>query len=253
MTNSESILRDLGSDTLEPSPELFEAASRDEVVIAKLTELLDRSVARPGSLSRREVNVASWAPYVFAQNGSPALLRPILAVGSLREEAARPLLGAYADRDLPVILLRLAGNTVAEVAAPLVQTYRGAPEVRVAPILAAGAAWAHGLISREAALAPLRDELERMANDSYADAQDDEWLDTVLDAALLLNPAGLEDSLEALREYWGMEDDWDEELEACLEQTEEEVTSRLRELFPTLTRAIEFVERWDAIDAEEGE
>lgn len=253
MTDTERLLRDLGSDSVELSPELFAAAAQDEGVLAKLRELLLREADRPGSLSRREVNLASWAAYVFAENGSPALLAPLLAAGGLREDAARRVFGAYADRDLPCILLRLAGDTVADATTPLLQTYRGAPEVRVAPVLAAGAAWAHGLISREAALRPLREELERMANDSYADAQDDEWLDTLLDAALFINPAGVEDDIEALREYWGLEDDLDAELAAAEEETEDAVKSRLREMFPLFTRAMQFVERWDAIDAEDGD
>lgn len=251
MNDTERLLRDLGSDAVELSPELFAAAAKDDGVIAKLREILLREADRPGSLSRREVNLASWAAYVFAENGSPSLLAPILAIGGLPEDAVRRVLGAYADRDLPVILLRLAGDTVADTTTPLLQTYRGAPEVRVAPILAAGAAWAHGLLSRDAALKPLREELERMANDSYADAQDDEWLDTVLDAALFLNPAGVEDDIEALREYWGLEDDLDAELAAAEDEQEEDVKSRLRDMFPLFTRAMQFVERWDAIDAEE--
>ena len=87
-----------------------------------------------------------------------------------------------------MIFLRLAGAEVGQKFGSLVQTYRGAPEVRVAPILAAGAAWAHGLISRNSALAPAARGTGTHGGDSYAEAQDDEWFDTLLDAALGLNP-----------------------------------------------------------------
>lgn len=253
MISPDDLLAKLGSDSIEPSDALFGAAAKSPEVVAKLVALVKRAAEKPGSFSKRETNLVSWAAYVFAENGSPELIAPLLALGDLKEDDARKFTGAYADYDLPVIFLRLGGAEVGVKFGPLIQTYQGAPEVRVAPILAAGAAWAHGLISREAATAPLREELERMANDSYAEAQDDEWFDTLLDAALGLNPGDLEDELNALSEYWGLEDDWDAEFVEASQETVEDTQARLREMFPRFTAAMQFVERWDAIDAEDGE
>lgn len=250
MSTPDAILAQLGSDSIELSPELFAEAAKNPEVIAKLVALVKRAAEKPGSFSKRETNIVSWAAYIFAENGSPELVAPLLALGDLKEDDARKFTGAYADYDLPVIFLRLGGAEVGKVFGSLIQTYNGAPEVRVAPILAAGAAWAHGLISREAATAPLREELERMANDSYAEAQDDEWFDTLLDAALGLNPGDLEDELNALSEYWGLEDDWDAEFAEAAQEAEEDTKARLREMFPRFTTAMQFIERWDAIDAE---
>lgn len=251
MSDSENILRQLGSDSVELTPELFAAAARDPEVLAKLESIVKRAAESAGSVSKREVNLVSWAPYIFAENGSPERIPLILALGDLREKEAQKFFGAYADFDLPIILLRLAGERVGEVFAPLTSTYAGAPEVRVAPILAAGAAWAHGLISREAAIAPIRAELERMAHDSYADAQDDEWLDALLDAAVAINPGDLEDDIDLLREYWDLQEDWDEEFAETSAEFAEDTQERLRDLFPRFTTAMEFIERWDEIDAQE--
>jgi hypothetical protein len=253
MIPSDDLLAKLGSDSIEPSEALFSSAAKNPEVVAKLVALVKRAAEKPGSFSKRETNLVSWASYVFAENGSAELIAPLLALGDLKEDDARKFTGAYADYDLPVIFLRLGGAEVGKKFGPLVQTYNGAPEVRVAPLLAAGAAWAHGLISRAEATAPLREELERMANDSYAEAQDDEWFDTLLDAALGLNPGDLEDELSALSEYWGLEDDWDAEFVAASQETEEDTKARLREMFPRFSTAMQFVERWDAIDAEDGE
>lgn len=251
MYTTESILRELGSDAIEPSPALFAAAAADEGALESLVALVNRAATAPKSLNKAEVNRVSWAPYVFAENGGARFVAPLVALGGLKAEAVRKFTGAYADYDLPSIYLRLGGKSVVTAFGPVVQTFEGAPEVRIAPILAAGAAWAHGLIKRDAALALMLDELTRMSDELYADAQDDEWLDAVLDAALELHPAGLEDALEELREYWGLEADWDEELEAALDETEAEAKARLRESFPLFTKAVDFVERWEAIDAEE--
>jgi hypothetical protein len=253
MTSTDRILQQLGSDSSELTPELFAEAAKNPEVITKLVTLVKRAAEKPGSFSKRETNLVSWAGYVFAENGSPELIAPLLALGELKEDDARKFTGAYADYDLPVVFLRLGGAEVGTKFGALIQTYQGAPEVRVAPILAAGAAWAHGLISREAATAPLREELERMANDSYAEAQDDEWFDALLDAALGLNPGDLEDELSALGEYWGLEDDWDGEFVEASREAEEDTKARLRDMFPMFTTAMQFIERWDAIDAEDGE
>lgn len=250
MLSSDHILKELGSDSAELSAELFAAAAGNPDVLARMTALIARAVEKPGSLNKRDVNVVSWAGYVFAENGSAQSIAPLVALGGLKAKAVRPLIGAYADFDLPCIYLRLGGADVVTAFGPVVQTFEGAPEVRIAPILAAGAAWAHGLISRDAGLLLIREELARLTDEFYADAQDEEWFDTVLDAALELHPAGLEDALEALREDWDMQEDWDEELAEALEESEAEAKARLRDTFPLFTKAIAFVDRWEQIDAE---
>lgn len=251
MHTTDSILRELGSDAIEPSPELFAAAAGDVATLDTLTALLSRAAVAPMSLNKSEVNRVSWAPYVFAENGSARFVAPLVALGGLKADVVRRFTGAYADYDLPSIYLRLGGREVVTRFGAVVQTYEGAPEVRIAPILAAGAAWAHGLISRREALAPLLDELARMSDEFYADAQDEEWLDAVLDAALELHPAGLEDALEELREYWGLEEDWDAEFAEAIEESEADAKARLRDAFPCFTRAVDFVSRWESIDAAE--
>lgn len=251
MYTTERILRELGSDAIEPSPALFAAAAADGATTDALVTLVNRAASAPQSLTKSEVNRVSWAPYVFAENGGARFVAPLVALGSLKAGPVRRFTGAYADYDLPSIYLRLGGKSVVAAFGPVVQTFEGAPEVRIAPILAAGAAWAHGLIKRDAALTLMLEELTRMSDETYSDAQDDEWLDTVLDAALELHPAGLEDALEELRDIWGMEEDWDAELEAALDETEAEAKARLRDTFPIFTTAVDFVGRWETIDAEE--
>ena len=250
---SEDILKALGSDSVELTPELFARAAAEPEVIAKLVELARRAAEKPGSVGKRETNLVSWAAYVFAENGSRDLAAPLFALCDTRADSVRKFAGAYADLDLPVIFLRLAGAEVTPVFGQLVQTYGGAAEVRIAAIRAAGAAWAHGLVSRDAALLPLIEELGRMCDENYAEVQDDEWFDTLLDAALELNPDGLEDALEALREYWNMQDDWDAELEDALAEPLEATAARLRDTFPRFTGAMQFIDRWDVIDASEEE
>lgn len=249
---SADILKALASDSIEPTPELFATAAKDPAVLERLAEIAGRAASNPKNVFGRDVNVASWAAYVFAENGDRSLAKPLYAMLDLPADAVRKFAGAYADFDLPIIFLRLAGKDVTPVFGQLVQTYGGAAEVRVAPLRAAAAAWAHGLISRREALLPFIDELGRMCDEGYADIQDDEWFDTLLDAALEIGPAGLEDSLEALREYWNMQDDWDAELaEATLDETV--VKERLQTTYPLLHHAMDFIARWDDIDAAEEE
>ena len=49
----------------------------------------------------------------------------------------------------------------------------------------------------------------------------------------------------------GLQDDWDAEFAEAAGESEEDTKARLRGQFPRFTRAIEFVERWDKIDAED--
>ena len=65
--------------------------------MAKLVSVTERAAKTGGEISRREVNLVSWAAYVFAEKGDPTLIAPLVALGGLREEAVRPLIGAYAD------------------------------------------------------------------------------------------------------------------------------------------------------------
>ena len=250
---SKTLLDALGSDAIEPSDALFAAAAKDPAVITALRELAERAARNPRGPDARDVNRLSWAPYVFAENGDPALAAPLYALLDQKADDVRRFAGAYADFDLPSIMLRLAGAKVVPVFGQLVQTYRGAPEVRIAPLRAAAAAWAHGLISRREALAPFVEELGRMADESYAEIQDDEWFDTLLDAVLEVHPAGLEETVEALREEWGLQEDWDAELAEALEESEAAARSRLRETFPRFDRAMPFIERWDVIDSMDAE
>lgn len=247
----DDIYKTLGSDSVELTPELFAEAAKSPEVLEKLKALVTRAASQPSSLGKIDTNRVSWAAYVFAENGSKAFAAPLFALCDTKAEPARKFAGAYADLDLPVIFVRLAGKEVVNVFGQLVQTYGGAAEVRVAAIRAAGAAWAHGLISRREALTPLVEELSRMCDETYAEVQDDEWFDTLLDVALELNPDGLEDALEALREYWDMQDDWDAELEDALEESLDDAQARLREIFPLYTHAMQFIDRWDVIDSAE--
>lgn len=250
MIPAERILSDLGSDTLAPTPEFFAAAASDPRVLAALRDLAARAVRDPRALRRDERNRVSWAPYVFAENGSPEIAAAFFELGDHPEDRTAPLLGEYAEHDLPCLLLRLAGARVHEVFGRWVQTYRGAPEFRAAPLLAGGAAWAHGLISRERALVPLREELSRMADEAYADAQDETWLDTLLDVVLELHPAGLDEELDELAEHWGLEGDWEDELAEAATETESQARARLRDTFPRLATVADFVSRWERIAAE---
>ena len=250
---SDDILKALGSDSMEPSADLFAAAAASPEVLEKLRSLLKRVADTGGSVSKRETNIASWAAYVFAESGSKEAVPALYALLDTKAEVATKFAGAYADLDLPVIFLRLAGKDVVDTFGQLSQTYGGAAEVRASAFRAAAAAWAHGLISREAALLPMIDELGRMCDEGYAELQDDEWFDTLLDAALEIHPAGLEDSLEALREYWDMQDDWDAEIAEALEESQEDALARLRATYPIFTRAMQFVDRWDEIDDAEGQ
>lgn len=253
MLSTDDILRRLGADDPELDEALFAAAAASPEVIAKLSALCERAASRPRSLTSHDGNLVAWAPYVFAEAGDPDTLRPLLGVCRLRERHARHVLGGYAAYDLPSIFLRLAGDGVTTRLASLLRTRDAAPELRIAPAMACVAAWAHGLISREEALKPLREELARLADPEIAEAESDVWVDTVLDAALTAHPADLKDALDAAAETLGLDESWDDEYAGAAKETLEETRLALRSEYPRLGKAVGFIAGWDAIDAEADE
>lgn len=250
MRTTDAILKELGSDNIDLTPELLADAARDEAAVARLVALCDRGAERARSLTAHEANLVRWAPYVFAEVGCPTLIRPLVALFSLKERFAHHLLSEYAAYDAPSIFLRLAGADVTKAFASVVRAREADPELRVTPLLACGAAWAHGVLSRDEALAPLRAELRRLAGPAVAETEPQAWFDTVLDAALDLHPADLRDELAAAAETWELDESWEEELREALADTRQDALLRFRESFPRFDKAVEFVERWDALDAE---
>lgn len=250
MRTPDAILKELGSDNIDLTPELLADAAGDESVVATLVTLVDRVAEKPRSATSYESNLVSWAPYVFAEVGCSTLIRPLAALYSQKGRFTDHLLGGYASYDAPSIFLRLAGQDVAKAFASVLRSREAAPELRVAPIMAAGAAWAHGLISRDEALAPLRAELNRLAKPESPEEEEQEWLDIVLDAALDLHPEELKTELAAVAENWGLDEDWDAELTEALADTQRNALLRFRENYPRFDKAIEFVERWEELDAE---
>lgn len=250
MRTTDSILKELGSDNIDLTPELLADAAGDPAVLEKLVALCDRAAEKPRSINSYEGNLVRWAPYIFAEVGCPTLIRPLVGLFSLKERLADHLLGGYSAYDAPSIFMRIAGADTPKAFAGVVRAKDAAAELRVAPILASGAAWAHGIIDREAALAPLRAELVRLAKPETAEGESQAWLDTLLDAALDLHPAELVEELGAAAKTWELDAEWEEELKGALADTQQSARLRFREEFPRFDKAVEFVERWEQLDAE---
>ena len=250
MRTPDAILKELGSDNIDLTPELLADAAGDETVVAKLVALCDRGAEKARSLTAYEANLVRWAPYVFAEVGCPTLIRPLVGLFSLKERFAHHLLSEYAAYDAPIIFMRLGGADVTKSFAAIVRSQGADPELRVTPLLACGAAWAHGLISRDEALAPLRAELVRLAKPEIAESEPQAWFDIVLDAALDLHPEELREELSAAAATWELDASWDDELREALSGTQQDARLRFRDSFPRFDKAVEFVERWDQLDSE---
>ncbi len=255
MRTPDAILKELGSDNIDLTPELLADAAGDETVVAKLVALCDRGAEKPRALTAYEANLVRWAPYIFAEVGCPTLIRPLAGLFSLKERFAHHLLSEYAAYDAPIIFMRLAGAEVTKAFSSVVRSQGADPELRVTPLLACGAAWAHGLLSRAEAIEPLRAELTRLARPEIAETEPQAWFDIVLDAALDLHPEDLKDELAAAAATWELDESWEDELREALGETQQDARLRFRDSFPRFDKAVEFVERWDQLDAEldEGE
>lgn len=251
MRTPEQIIKELGVDDVDLSAELLADATHDETVVAKLVALCDRAAEKPRSLTAHEANLVSWAPYIFAEIACPTFIRPLLGVCKLKDRLARHLLGGYAAFDMPCIFVRLAGDEVTKKFTSLLRTRDAAPELRIAPIMACACAWAHGIVGRDDATALLRAELKRLADPETAEAESDEWLDAVLDAALDLNPSDMRAELDAVAATWGFDEAWTVELEEACAIDMRDTHIALRSAYPRLDKAIDFVERWAELDAEE--
>lgn len=250
MRTTDAILKELGSDTIDLTAELLADAAGDEAVVAKLVATCDRAAEKPRAMTAYETNLVSWSPYIFAEVGCPTLIRPLVALFALKERLAHHLLGGYAGHDAPSIFMRLAGAEVTKAFAAVSRSQEAAPELRIAPFLAGATAWAHGIIDRDTALAPIRAELVRLANPAIAETEPQSWFDSVLDTALDLHPAELKAELDAAAKTWELDEEWETELAEALADTQQNARLRFREAYPRFDKAIEFIERWEQIDAE---
>ena len=224
--------------------------------MAKLVAVCDRAAEKPRAMTAYETNLVSWSPYIFAEVGCPTLIRPLVGLFALKERLAHHLLGGYAASDAPSIFMRLAGAETPKAFAAVLRSKDAAPELRIAPILASGAAWAHGLVDREAALAPLRAELvgygqtRRLRKPRLRRGWTSCWT-----PRSTCTTAELTEELAAAARTWELDESWDEELAEALADTQQNARLRFREAYPRFDKAVEFIERWDELDdeAESGE
>ena len=76
----DAILKELGSDNIDLTPELLADAANDEAVVAKLVAVCDRAAEKPRAMTAYETNSQSWSPYIFAGSGLPDADRPACRV-----------------------------------------------------------------------------------------------------------------------------------------------------------------------------